>query len=457
MTIKEIVTMTAELNFCVGAEILLKDLLDDKDVTPLLDVLRRAGIKSAALCDGKGAILFARGEEGFDRLALLNMADRKDFFRPPGNGLRTSPLFHEGEPVGFLILSGLDEIDSDKASLALDAAIISLNALVRNSAKRLLTTELHTKVVNRSYEDLLEINRQLTLSETKYKDLAQTLEKKVEERSADLKKAQAKLIQQEKMASIGQLAAGVAHEINNPIGFIMSNLSTLSKYTGNLKDMLRFYEDEYKRLSPEDQHERALRARLKIDFILGDLQALVEQSLSGAQRVGRIVADLKGFSHLDDSPEKDLDINSEIDSVLSVLSHWIKAKEGSVRKEYGNLNTIQGNPALLSQVFFNILLNALQSRETGPTIRISTRQDSGKIVISVADNGKGIPPDVINRVFEPFFTTRDVGQGMGMGLAVAYDIVLAHEGTIDIESEEEKGTIVTVVLPLTGAADVKVR
>jgi signal transduction histidine kinase len=313
----------------------------------------------------------------------------------------------------------------------------------------MLTTEIHTRVVNQSYEELLEANRKLSLSEKKYRDLAENLEALVQERTTALKRTYARLIQQEKMASIGQLAAGIAHEINNPLGFILSNLQTLQKYAGRFDEMLAFFRSEVGKGTAAGELKPAAAEKwqtLKLDYILADLPELLGQSIAGADRVRKIVADLRGFSHIDDADEGLVDINVEIERTLSVLTHEIPPCARIVT-EFGALPAIVGRPALLCQAFLNIIRNALQARPAGLVLTIRSEFAAGSARLTFADNGPGLAGDIQSRIFEPFFTTRDVGQGMGMGLTAVYDIVTGCGGTIEVETAPGLGTSFILQLP----------
>ncbi|HEX8949798.1 MAG TPA: ATP-binding protein [Dissulfurispiraceae bacterium] len=460
------------IDFFVGSEMRLGDMLSAAEARPLLQAVVKAGAEFAAITDEKGKCLWFEGpvqrlEEFQAKLieALAKGGANKTGFpgiAVDGNAFqRLAPVFHEGEPVGFLFVYATRPSlnpHGDTLSAPMEIARTSLGIVLRNNVKRMLTTELHTTVVNQSYEELLEANKQLSASERKYKELAENLEKKVDERTAELKMAYTRLLQQEKMASIGQLAAGIAHEINNPVGFIHSNLNTFAKYIRNLKEMLEFYRTAFARadaqpspppggLQPLLRQAAELNKKLKIDFIMDDIDDLTKQSMEGSERIGSIVANLKGFSHIDESAAGEVDINTELDNTIGVLSHEIKTKGADITKNYGKIPFFHGNPGLLCQVFLNILLNALQSRESQPEITVKTEQKGETAAISISDNGRGIPHEIQGRIFEPFFTTKDVGKGMGMGLSIAYDIVTAHGGGIECRSEEGKGSVFIITLP----------
>jgi signal transduction histidine kinase len=435
-----------KIKFIVGSELRLGDILHVADVMPLLKAIITAGADAAAITDEKWSVLWAEGA----------ISGLKPGSNESAQDSMIKPIYHEGEPIGFLCVSIHDSSPLIKEGtdrgpefekILMDISMASLDTIVKNTVKRMLTTELHTTVVEQSYEDLIETNKRLSVSEKRYRELAETLEQKVEERTADLKKAHAILLQQEKMASIGQLAAGIAHEINNPISFINSNISTLAKYAGNLQKMIQFYKGNA-RLTGNKEAEDPYN-KLKIDFILNDIHALISQSREGAERIKDIVANLKDFSHIDETAKaREVDINAELDNTIKVLSHEIKARSAEIVRDYGSISGFYGNPGMICQAFLNVMMNALQSRGDGLVITVKTGQDEDNAIISVTDNGVGIPSEVQSRIFEPFFTTRDIGKGRGMGLTVVYEIVSARGGSVEVNSEVGKGTTLIIRLPL---------
>jgi PAS domain S-box-containing protein len=278
----------------------------------------------------------------------------------------------------------------------------------------------------------------------------------------ELKKTQSHLLQSEKMASIGQLAAGVAHEINNPTGFIHSNLGSLNKYGNKVLDLLQKYNEVFTKLNDNGSSNITsfceeitdLKKKLKIDFIMKDFKKVISESLEGTERIKKIVSDLKNFSRVDQDNFKLADLNEGIESTLNVIWNELKYK-CTVEKDYGYLPQIHCNLGQLNQVFMNILVNASHAIEEKGTITISTRHidnhnntEEGYIEIKISDTGSGIPEDKLARIFEPFFTTKPVGKGTGLGMSIAYDIIKKHRGEIFVESELGKGTIFTIQLPL---------
>ncbi len=264
----------------------------------------------------------------------------------------------------------------------------------------------------------------------------------------DLKDTQNHMLQREKMASVGQLAAGVAHEINNPMGFITSNLITLRKYFDRLREFTQIQSDVIE--SGKGQADiQASRKKMKIDFILEDLPDLFEESLEGADRVKTIVLNLKSFSRMDEAQMASADINECLQATLNIVWNELKYT-ASVHRNYGDIPKILCYSHELSQVFLNILVNAGQAIKSQGIIRISTSEVDGYVYISIADNGAGIPAEKIEKIFDPFFTTKEVGKGTGLGLSISYDIIKKHNGELLVESVEGKGTTFTVKLPVKG-------
>jgi signal transduction histidine kinase len=260
-----------------------------------------------------------------------------------------------------------------------------------------------------------------------------------------LASAQEQLLQSEKMASIGQLAAGVAHEINNPIGYVHSNLGTLRDYVSSLLALLEHYAAQLP--SDGDDALRQLRERLDIDFIVGDLPQLLDESREGIERVTKIVQDLKEFSHVGDETPRAVDLHKGLDSTLNIVWNDLKYKV-QLDKHYGELPLVECNPSELNQVFMNLLINAGQAIAERGTITLATGVDEGMAWVSVTDSGCGIPNDALQRIFDPFFTTKPIGRGTGLGLAIAYRIVAKHNGRIEVRSRPGFGSTFRVVLPI---------
>jgi len=262
----------------------------------------------------------------------------------------------------------------------------------------------------------------------------------------ELKNTQSQMLQREKMASIGQLAAGVAHEINNPMGFITSNLGTLQKYVDKFIEYIDIQTEVLASLQAEDQVQEA-KKKLKLDFIFEDTNDLLQESLAGVKRVTEIVQNLKSFSHVDEEKILQTDINECIENTLKILSNELKYK-ATVHKDYGNIPPTFCNAQGLNQVFMNILVNAGHAIETKGDITIQTSEEDGKIKVVITDTGSGIPEDTLEHIFEPFFTTKEIGKGTGLGLSICYDIVKKHEGMITVDSKVGKGTTFIISMPV---------
>lgn len=348
------------------------------------------------------------------------------------------PVSHDLETIGFLETPVADPG-------RLDAAVGLLELLLQSGARYYMAARMHVEVVHSDYEALQRKHALLQESEARYKSLAAHLEERVEAQVKTIEVAQRRLYQAEKMASVGQLAAGVAHEINNPIGFIRSNLGTALSYVQKLGKMAGMIRSQGSAQLKADWHGADL------DFVLEDFAALLEESITGADRVTRIVTDLKGFSNVDQAEEKVVDLNESIRSVCNVAAPQLQGR-AELLLELGELPALRCMPGQLNQVFLNLLLNATQAMTKPGRIRIQTALENGEIRISIADTGSGIPESVLPRIFDPFYTTRDVGQGTGLGLTVSRDVIIAHGGRIEVDSEVGTGTTFTIHLPVAGAA-----
>ena len=264
-----------------------------------------------------------------------------------------------------------------------------------------------------------------------------------------LQNAQTQLLQAEKMSAVGQLAAGVAHEINNPVGFVKSNLGTLREYLAQLLRLIGAYEAS---LVANPDHSLAQRLRdlaTEIDYayIVDDAPQLLQESLDGIERVKRIVADLKDFSRIGEAEWQPADLHQCIDSTLNVAASKLMHK-ADVLKDYGAVPPIRCMPFQLNQVFLSLLINAAQAIPERGIIRIRSGREGESVWVEIEDSGSGIPADIQGRIFDPFFTTKPVGEGTGLGLAVAYGIVQSHDGEITVQSQEGVGTTFRVKLPI---------
>jgi signal transduction histidine kinase len=291
-------------------------------------------------------------------------------------------------------------------------------------------------------QDRTEVRRVQRELELNYERIKQTNNR--------LEEAQNQLLQSEKMASIGQLAAGVAHEINNPIGFVSSNLGSLRGYVEPIFDLLALLKDQPREALPAELRDALVRLDKAVDleFVQEDLPQLLNESEDGLLRVKKIVQDLKDFSRVDHADWQDADLNAGLDSTLNVVMNEVKYK-AEVRKDYGVLPPVRCIAAQLNQVFMNLIVNAAHAIAERGTITLVTRAvDDDWVCVEISDTGSGMSEEVKRRIFEPFFTTKPVGQGTGLGLSLSFSIVQKHGGRIEVDSEIGVGTRFKVWIPV---------
>jgi two-component system NtrC family sensor kinase len=262
----------------------------------------------------------------------------------------------------------------------------------------------------------------------------------------DLQATQMQLVQREKMASVGQLVAGVAHELNNPIGFVFSNVTTLDDFVKRLRSMLEHYRSL--ELSEADRQRIDEQwTALKVDYALKYLDSMVQGIREGAERARKIVRDLRVFARGQDEMWQPVDLHEEIESSLTLLNHLLKDRV-TVHRKFGELPSVECIRSQVDQVFLNLLANAAQAIPGEGEITIETRREGDTAVVVICDTGTGIPADVVGRIFDPFFTTKPVGEGTGLGLSISYEIVKKHGGEITADSLPGSGAAFTVRLPL---------
>ncbi|MFG3817271.1 sensor histidine kinase [Limnothrix redekei] len=295
----------------------------------------------------------------------------------------------------------------------------------------------------------------------KLKKLTESLEHQVHDRTAALQKMQVQLVQQEKLSSLGEMIAGIAHEINNPINFIASNVDPLREHINNMAEILRIYQKEHPQPSPE---LAAILEDLEPDFIFEDSLKIINSLTLGAERIRGISTSLRTFSRSDTETKIPANLHEGLDSTLMILQHRLKSSDHrpaiSILKSYGELPLLPCYPGQINQVFMNLLANAIDALEEsalkGQTlnselqIQITTQTTSDQqIVVCIADNGIGMNELVKQRLFEPLFTTKPVGKGTGLGLAIAHQIVSEkHSGTLEVQSELGRGTQFLIRLPI---------
>ena len=339
------------------------------------------------------------------------------------------------------------EAEESLRSLTLD--------LEKRVEERTLEISKSNRLLKQEIQERCAAEEALQKSEAQLRMQAEYLEQTL----YDLKCTQAQLIQSEKMSSLGQLVAGVAHEINNPVNFIYGNLSHAKDYIEDFIHLLNSYQQNYPNPVPEVQAEIE---EIDLEFLIKDLPNLLTSMKVGAERIRQIVLSLRNFSHLDEAEMKEVDIHEGIDSTLMILQHRLKEKTDhpdiEVIKEYGSLPLVECYPGLLNQVFMNILSNAIDALEITnsrnkrfkrPTIRICTEVTNANCVkVSISDNGPGMNEKVYSKVFDPFFTTKPVGKGTGMGLSISHQIVVdKHGGTLRCISDLGEGAEFIIEIP----------
>ena len=287
-------------------------------------------------------------------------------------------------------------------------------------------------------------------------DLYESLEAKVEERTAELEKANQKLketqtmmVNSEKMRSLGELVEGIAQEINNPINFIYGNIMILDNYQKDLITLIDKYTEAQNELNEAKQKEiNEFKQKIDMDFLKDDIGDLIKSCMEGVERTKNIILDLKNFSRMDEMVFSECNIPKEIDTTLNILNNKIKNRI-TVHKNYEeNLPKIEAYGGQINQVFMNILDNAQGAIKGTGDIYITAKKEGENIVVEFKDTGCGIAPENINKIFEPFYTTKPVGQGTGLGMSIAYRVIQAHNGKISVESEVGKGTKITLSLPI---------
>ncbi|MCG6552589.1 MAG: ATP-binding protein [Candidatus Magnetominusculus sp. LBB02] len=276
----------------------------------------------------------------------------------------------------------------------------------------------------------------------------EVLQVRMQRMVADRNSVETQLVQSAKMAAIGELAAGVAHEINNPVGFIHSNMGNLRKFFQKISALIEFYDTLP--LPPDVLEEiQKIKTDINYDYLKTRIAEMIERSIVGAERIQKIILDLRSFSRKESLEAAEADINEAIDTTSRFLTYEYKERI-NISKDFGTLPKVVCNIGKLNQVFLNILANACQAIEDTGEVRIKTLSEGDKVRIELSDTGSGIPKDKINKIFETFYTTKPVGKGTGLGLSISLSIIKQHKGTISVQSEPGKGTTFTIILPVDG-------
>ena len=382
------------------------------------------------LCDTAASADEALARMAFESYALVV----SDVMMPGRNGvelLREIMIRHPETAV--IMVSGVD-----RPQRVLDA--------VRLGAYDYLIKPCDLSVLSMTVERALE-RRALLRAARQYKLDLERRNEELRRSKAELECLQAQIIQSEKMASLGQLAAGVAHELNNPAGFIYGNMELLAESARGLERLLALYDAAP---LPEEMvgQIRAVKEETDYENALADLGSIIADCRDGAERIRDVVQNLRTFSRLDEAEFKKVDIHESIESTLRLLARFYTAANVRLVRDYGDLPLVDCYAGQLNQVWLNLLVNAAYAVRRGGEVRIETRREGDTAVVAVGDTGDGIAPEHLPRIFDPFFTTKPVGEGTGLGLSVTYGIVERHQGGIAVVSRPGDGTTFTVTLPV---------
>lgn len=405
----------------------LKILVVDDDTTDRMMMqrsLRKSGLEAVVIeATGAHEALQQLADSNFD-CALL------DYMLPDGDGLSVLRTLREAcNTTPVVMLTGVGD-------------------------SRLVVEMLHAGAADYLCKDAItpealchSVQSAIRLHQAEQERLCAHAE--LEKAHHELQTSHAQLLQAEKLASIGQLAAGVAHEINNPVGYVYSNLRTLQKYIDNLYQMLDSYEQLESLVSDQNALKtvQALKQELDIEYLKDDVRSLVSESCEGISRVKGIVQDLKDFSHVDEAEWQWADLARGLNSTLNIVSNEIKYK-AEVVKEYSDLPEVECLASQINQVFMNLLVNAAHAIEEHGTITVRTGIEDNGAWVAINDTGKGIDAETQKKIFDPFFTTKPVGTGTGLGLSLSYSIMQKHHGKISVDSKPGHGSTFRIWLPL---------
>ncbi len=447
-------------------------IVDDSpaDLEVLSKTLTDAGFEIAIAIDGESAL----EQVGYELPTLILL----DVLLPGIDGFETcrrlkmNPLTQE---IPIIFLTVLDDTLDKIKGLNLGAVDYISKPFQQEEVLARVRVQLKlyslTKTLERQNTQLKQEVEQRTAAEAALQKLTVDLEKRVEERTAKLKQTlselqqtQMRLVQSEKMYSLGKMVAGIAHELNNPVSFIDGNLVYALHYIDDLLELLHLYIKHYPNPVPEIQEKAE---KIDLDFVMRDLPKLLNSMQVGTERIAQLVRSLRNFSHLDQAEKKAVDLHQSLDNTLLILQHRLKPTSKftgiQIIKKYGNLPLLECYPGQLNQVFMNILSNAIDALEESginqqeiertdkeiPRIQIRTDATNDKVIIRFEDNGPGMPQTVSDRLFDPFFTTKSFGKGTGLGLAISYQIVVEkHGGRLECVSTLGEGAEFIIEIPL---------
>ncbi|MEM9907916.1 MAG: response regulator [Cyanobacteria bacterium P01_D01_bin.44] len=450
-------------------------IVDDNptNLEVLSESLIQEGFQVAVAIDGESAL----EQVNYHRPELILL----DVMMPGINGFETCHRLKENPEtydIPVIFMTALSDTENKVKGLSLGAvdyitkpfqheevlARVRVHLKLQNLARTLL---LQNQLLKSEIDRREQVEAKLLEANDALENFNLQLEQRVKDRTQDLSKAlqelqqtQVKLIQQEKLSALGQLVAGIAHEINNPVNFIHGNIAHASEYTHDLLSLFGLYKRHYPDPDPEIQEEMDA---IDVDFLSEDLPKLLSSMQVGTDRIRNIVLSLRIFSRLDEAEVKDVDIHEGIDSTLLILNSRLKGQSNrpiiSVVKDYSNLPKVKCYPGQLNQVFMNILSNAIDALEEEtdkphsddwqPEIRVQTELvRDAKVSIHIFDNGPGIPEALKEKIFDPFFTTKAVGKGTGLGMSISHEIVTEkHNGLLTCQSVAPQGTQFTITIP----------
>lgn len=391
---------------------------------------------AAALSERYECVTAADAQEAISRLAEQQFALVITDVQMPGlSGVELlRKIVSDFPDVAVIMVSGID-----RAQRVID--------MLRLGALDCLIKPCELDVLQLSAERALE-RRTLLRDGKRYKQDLESRNAKLAAQQMELVRLQAQLVHSEKMASIGQLAGGVAHELNNPAGFIFSNMESLGRYASGLNQLLSAYDRAP--LPPEIATQvNAVKHEISYEHLQSDLGYIIADCQEGARRIRDIVLNLRTFSRLDEAEVKKVDIHAGIDATIRLLPQYYGSNTITLRRDYSELPLVNCFAGQLNQVWMNLLTNAAQAIGDGPgKVRIETSLNDGMVAVRISDTGRGISPDDLEKIFDPFFTTKPVGEGTGLGLSITYGIIVSHGGSIKAESTPGKGTTFTTMIPL---------
>lgn len=323
-----------------------------------------------------------------------------------------------------------------------------------SAARKIAAGDLNQKLTLNRKDELGDMAEVLNVMVMNLGKLNEDLSRQVQwlrETKNELAQTQGHLVKQEKMAALGQLVAGVAHELNNPISFVYSNTILLRESYAQLHRLLEFYDRADGMPQAIASEASEIKEQIDYDYLVGDIPQALDDCHEGSRRVKEIVLNLRTFSRLDDTEAQLADVTEGIDSTIKILGHLFRPDRVILHKDYADLPKIECYSGQLSQVWMNLLANAAQAMDNKGDIWITTRIKENSLIVQIRDNGPGMPEEISSKIFDPFFTTKPVGEGTGLGLSIVHGIIERHGGTIQVESEVGAGTTFTVELPMKGA------